>query len=138
MCSPRTFPERTVRRRGRPSKPLPARGRRCCRNSSALQLLYELLRVPEDGEYRHRQRDVGKHGHRFSVRDEPVRSIGDRLLVPASNLVSTIRPGKKLSAANAESAVANTFFTCRRSIFVCQKGLRTIRASVIPESSVCC
>jgi hypothetical protein len=62
------------------------------------QFFDQLLRNAEDGEHSHRQQDVGNHGHRFSVRDKPVKSIGDRLLAPACNLVLTTRSGKKLSA----------------------------------------
>jgi hypothetical protein len=40
------------------------------------QLLQQLLRKAKDGEYAHRQQDVADHGHRFSVRDQPVGSIG--------------------------------------------------------------
>jgi hypothetical protein len=47
---------------------------RCRRDS---QLLDQLLRQAKDGEYAHRQQDVADHGHRFSVRDKPVGSIGD-------------------------------------------------------------
>jgi hypothetical protein len=53
----------------------------CCWRGS--QLLDQLLRNAEDGEHAHRQQDVGNDGHRFSIRDKPARSIGDRVLAPA-------------------------------------------------------
>jgi hypothetical protein len=94
-----------------------------CRRRRGSQFFDQFLRNAQDGEDSHRQQDVGNHRHRFSIRDKPVRSIGDRILAPACNLVLTTRSGKKLSAPGVEIVIANAFFTARRPELVCQKGI---------------